>query len=124
MTLDWRIERIAKNESSFRDINERLEQGVLQAPHAPDLIRFICECGNHTCEELVPLTVEEYEAVRTDSRRFAIVPGHELREAERVVERNDRYFVVEKVGAAVDVTDAADHRVSGTAGKRSGKPTP
>ena len=97
---DRRKERIAKNEASFREINERLSQGLRLVPHNPELLEFICECGNQTCEEHVQLSQHEYEQVRLDSRRFAIVPGHAIPDAERVVSSNDRFDVVEKLGAA------------------------
>jgi hypothetical protein len=124
MTSDWRQKRIADNEASFRDINERLEEGLRQVRHTPELLQFICECGDRGCESSVRLTFDEYEALRRDSRRFAVVPGHVFLETERVVAGNDRYEVVEKVGAAVEVADAADHRELGTSGRRSPDPTP
>lgn len=124
MTSEWRQKRIADNEASFRDINERLEDGLRQVRHTPELLRFICECGDRRCESSVSLTFEEYEAVRRDSRRFAVVPGHVFPETERVVAGNDRYEVVEKHGAAVEVTDAADRRQLGISGRRSSDATP
>ena len=44
--------------------------------------------------------------------------------AERVVAGNERYEVVEKIGDAVEVSDAADRRELGTQGRRSDDPTP
>ena len=70
----------------------------------------------------MPLTFEEYEAVRKDSRRFIVVPGHVFPETERVVARNERYEVVEKFGEAVNVADASDRRSPG--GRRSDSTTP
>jgi hypothetical protein len=119
MTLEWRQKRIAKNETSFRDINEQLEQGLLQVEHRPELLEFLCECGDRGCEAHIRMTVAEYESVRKDSRWFAVVPGHVFPEAERVIERTPRYDVLEKIGEAVEVTDAADHRALGTTGRRS-----
>ena len=124
MSLDWRQKRIAKNETSFRDINERLEAGLRQVRHTPEVLEFICECGRRDCEEHVQLTFEEYEAVRRDSRRFAVVPGHVFPDTERVVGGNERYDVVEKFGAAVEVSDASDRRERGIEGHRSDDPTP
>lgn len=115
---DWRLERIAKNEASFRDINERLEQGLRKVPHVPELQEFVCECGNRQCEETVRLSFEEYERVRLDSRHFAVVPGHVHPETEHVVGGNERFQVVEKVGMSVDLADAADRRAPGDAGLR------
>ncbi len=121
---DSRKERIARNEASFREINERLSEGLRQVPDNPELLEFICECGHQSCEEHVRLRLSEYEQVRRDSRRFAIVPGHTIPDAERVVYSTDRFEVVEKVGAAVDVADAADRRVPGSAGQRETNPDP
>ena len=115
---EWRRRRIAKNETMFRDINERLEHGLKQVRHGPELQRFVCECGYRDCEEMVSLTFEEYESVRNDSRHFAVVPGHVFPETERVVESHDRFQVVEKVGSTVDIADATDHRAPGDTGLR------
>ncbi|MDA0169482.1 hypothetical protein OJ998_10325 [Solirubrobacter taibaiensis] len=122
MSLEWRQQRIAKNETSFRDINERLESGLRQARHNPERLEFICECGDRECESSVPLSFEEYEVVREDSRRFLIVPGHVFPETEHVVASNERYEVVEKFGEAVDVADASDRRSAD--GRRSDSATP
>ena len=124
MTADWRERRIAKNETSFRDINERLEQGLRQVRHTPDLLEFVCECGDRECETLISLSLEEYEAVRSDSRRFAIAPGHVFPEVERVVDERDRYLVIEKFGDSIELTDAADQRGLGTSGRRSDQTRP
>ena len=87
-------QRVAMNEATFRDVNEGMEAG--QDPSG--LLRFVCECGRLYCTELIQLTHEEYEDLRRNPRRFAIVDGHEILEAEEIVERHDRYLVVEKRG--------------------------
>jgi hypothetical protein len=46
-------------------------------------------------------TLQEYEAIHCDSRRFAVVPGHAWPEIERVVAGTTRYEVVEKTGPCV-----------------------
>src|SRR5918995_4437190 len=87
-------QRVAMNEATFRKVNEGMELG--QDPSG--LLTFVCECGRLGCNELIQLTRGEYENVRTNPRRFAIVDGHEILEAEEIVERHDRYSVVEKAG--------------------------
>ena len=82
------------NEATFRKVNEGMELG--QEPSG--LLTFVCECGRLGCTELIQLTRAEYEGIRANSRRFAIVEGHEILEAEEIVERYDRYAVVEKGG--------------------------
>jgi hypothetical protein len=46
------------------------------------------------------MTLDEYERVRSQRDRFALVPGHENSAIERVVERDDRYVVVDKLDEA------------------------
>ena len=113
MPLDPRRERIARNEASFREINERLEQGLRQVPDSPELHPFVCECGSAACEATIELGVEEYEEVRRDSRHFAVRAGHVYDDAERVVATHDRYQVVEKFPAAEAIADATDPRGGG-----------
>jgi hypothetical protein len=87
-------QRVAMNEATFRKVNEGMEAG--QDPAG--LLAFVCECGRMGCTKLIQLTRDEYEGVRGNRRRFAIVHGHEILEAEEIVERHDRYLVVEKSG--------------------------
>jgi hypothetical protein len=122
--VEWRQARIAKNEASFREINERLIEGLRQVRHTPELVECVCECGSRTCEELISLSFAEFESVRRDSRRFAVSPGHVFPEAERLVAGNERFEVVEKLGAAVAVTDAEDRRTLGAGGRRADDPAP
>jgi hypothetical protein len=42
------------------------------------------------------LTRAEYESVRSEPARFAVLPGHVFSEAERVIEEHDGYLIVEK----------------------------
>ena len=87
-------QRVAMNEATFRKVNEGMEAGQ----DASGMLNFVCECGRLRCTRLIELTRGEYEAVRDNPRRFAIVEGHEILEAEMIVERHDRYLVVEKSG--------------------------
>jgi hypothetical protein len=87
-------QRVAMNEATFRKVNEGMEVG--QDPSG--VLTFVCECGRLGCNKLIQLTRAEYEAVRQNPRRFAILEGHEIPEAEQIVERHDRYVVVEKAG--------------------------
>jgi hypothetical protein len=91
-------QRIAEIEALFRAGNDRMMgwEERRQAAVRGERLTFFCECGRRRCREHVHLTADEYEAVRVESRRFIVAPGHELPAAENVVERHDRYFVVEK----------------------------
>lgn len=107
---DSRIERIARNESRFRELNERLEESVVRRRSDADPSGFVCECGNADCDETVRLTVAEFERIRGDSQLFLVVPGHEIPEAERVVERHDGYVVVRKRADAAEIVEETDRR--------------
>jgi hypothetical protein len=100
-------QRLAMNEATFRKVNEGMEVG--QDPGG--LLTFICECGRLGCNRLVELTRAEYEGVRANPRRFAVLAGHEIEDVERVVERHDRYLVVEKAGdVEAEVVENTDPR--------------
>jgi hypothetical protein len=91
-----REERVARNETLFREVNERIKQ-VNEGMSDPDgETDFLCECGDPECTRPVSLTLEEYEAVRADATHFAIVPGHTDPEVEFVVSTTERFAVVEK----------------------------
>jgi phosphoribosylaminoimidazole-succinocarboxamide synthase len=87
-------DRLARTEALFRDVNERIAESAesFDADHAD----FVCECGHQACTERVSATLDEYERVRADGRRFLLRPGHENERIERVVERRPRFAVVEK----------------------------
>jgi hypothetical protein len=48
--------------------------------------------------------------VRASARRFAIVPGHDIPDIEEVVERHERYAVIEKHADVDDIVRATDPR--------------
>src|SRR4051794_21017495 len=97
-------QRVAMNEATFRKVNEAIEQGSA-GPSG-----FLCECGRIGCNEIVELTTAEYEAVRADGQRFFVLPGHEILEAEKIVEDHESYLVVEKTSAAGEIAAQTDPR--------------
>jgi hypothetical protein len=104
-------ERLSANESVFREINEGIERG--QWPGEEDSpISFRCECARLGCNELLELSVREYEHVRSNPRRFILLPGHERLDVEIVVERHHGYLVVEKLDRAGDNAADSDPRAA------------
>ena len=96
----------AKNQSLFREVNERID-GLRPED---TLIPFACECIDKDCTESLPLNRNEYEGVRRFPTHFMVMPGHELDEVELVVEQNERYAIVEMFGAAGPVAMKLDPR--------------
>lgn len=100
-------ERVGRNESIFREINERAEQigTVVEGP-----TEFVCECYRTDCAERLSVPLDIYEQVRARSRHFLVVPGHERLEYERVVEQGNGWLVVTKSGVAGEVAEDEDPR--------------
>jgi hypothetical protein len=103
------VERAAKNQVLFREVNERIAD--LSAPALVDDVRlFVCECSHEDCIDALEISATEYEAVRQEGARFLIVPGHEIDAIERVVTSNSRFAVVEKLAEARAVAVEHDPR--------------
>jgi hypothetical protein len=100
-----RKERIARNESSFRELNESLEASVHRGKTEPEYAGFVCECGDGECDTTVRVPLDAYESVRRDGRNFIVVPGHEIPDAEDVVDDRDGYLVVRKHDDVTDIVD-------------------
>ena len=56
---------------------------------------FTCECPNE-CEASIELPISDYVSIHGHPTRFIVVDGHEDERIERVVDRNEAYFIVEK----------------------------
>jgi hypothetical protein len=108
--VDARAQRIADNESRFREINERLRSDLRAVPDDQAPVDFVCECGRVDCVEPVRLTLTEYEAVRASPLDFAVVPGHQAPDVEDVVDLNDRFARVRKHPEAADFVRSTDPR--------------
>jgi hypothetical protein len=110
--LGHRAERAVKNQSVFRDINERIKDLHDGFSARTEVGEWICECAHGTCMEHVLMSSEEYEAVRADGARFFVAPGdqHVWPEVERVTERKARYWIVEKIGDAGELAKQIDPR--------------
>jgi len=109
--MDSRETRLARNETLFREVNERIEDAVARMGRQDDHVyEFLCECSNSDCALLLPLTIADYEAARSDPRRFIVAPGHELPEIETVVARTSDFQLVTKQGEAADYVAERDPR--------------
>ena len=104
-----RQQRAGANEATIRDVNEGIERG--QWPGEEDApVGFRCECAQLGCNQLIELSVREYEDIRAHPRRFVVVPGHEAPDVETVIEAGPRYVIVEKLDQAGEVAEKHDPR--------------
>jgi hypothetical protein len=99
--------RAARNEEIVRDVNRQIEEGA-QLHDISSEMPFHCECAQTVCLEKIDLAASVYEPILADRYRFVVVPEHVLPEVERIVEENDRFVVVEKIGEAREQIDR-DH---------------
>jgi hypothetical protein len=102
--------RVGLNEAVFREVNERLRDLNQSFTSITDRMDLICECADAACTAHVGMTPAEYELLRSDARRFVVLPGHEVAGVELVLERHDGYFVVEKTGDAAQAAEDSDPR--------------
>ena len=117
---DAREERLARNEASFRALNEAIETEVHARLSGTNPARlsstksrlagYVCECGHADCVEVVRMTIAQYEEVRRDSRLFLVSPGHELPEIEDVTYRETGFVVVRKHDDVADIVQETDPR--------------
>jgi hypothetical protein len=106
--------RGARAQSMFRDVNERVKQIKEVFSVVVPLGDWVCECAQQECAVRISLTTDEYEAVRSKPNRFAVAPDetHLFSEMEDVVERNERFWVVDKRGRAAELAAEVDPRSS------------
>ena len=102
-------ERVARNQAAYRKINEAIRAGSDDANSGPRA--FVCECALIGCNELIEMTLADYEANRGNSERFVIFPGHDVPDAERVVAETDEgAVIVEKDSDLAPITRGLDER--------------
>jgi hypothetical protein len=90
-----RKERLARNEAHARDLNERFGLG-----------RFICECSDPDCTEVIRLPLHIYQSIHVDDRRFLVIPGHTVPQMEEVVMERQNWAVVRKRDEVAHVVES------------------
>jgi hypothetical protein len=109
--MSTRGERIGLNEAVFREVNERIQGLADKAELSQEPLDLVCECGDATCVRRISMTRAEYEHLRSEPRQFAVHPGHEIPDVERVVAKRNGYDVVQKdEGAPERIAEQTDPR--------------
>ena len=102
-------ERVARNEATFRDANERIA-ALAGALGREEPLPVLCECADTRCTNVVLVTPAEYAEVRREPAWFISDHGH-VANAEgwgRVVTEHERFAVVEKLGEAAEIAAELD----------------
>ena len=97
-----REERVARNEELFQVVNRQIAKLEETLGH-PKTLAMVCECSKKHCLDGFEVEPAVYRRVRSNPLLFFVVPGHEDRQVEKVLERTPQYLVVEKVGRAGEV---------------------
>ncbi len=116
--MNERKRRIGENEAIFRSVNEEVSKLNVTFTASTNTMRIVCECGVQSCTVQIGMTPEAYRRVREDATLFVVRPGHDLPEAETVVEKSDGYWIVQKdEGLPAALALATDERTSGGGGE-------
>ena len=100
--------RLARNETIFREVNERIEELAQRGELDP--LQILCECGNPDCKEPLRVSVAEYERVRQEPTDFFVAPGHVIPAIERVIDTEQRFEVVRKLAEEGELARKTDPR--------------
>lgn len=98
--MDDREARVRRNEVVSRALNDQNE--YLDETFAIDGKEFaiVCECGQINCSRQIRIARSAYARVRSDPKLFLLIPGHEDKTLEEVVDSEKaRYAIVRKLPA-------------------------
>jgi hypothetical protein len=105
------VEQAAKNEATFRNANERLEEKAEELELGERLTPFLCECEDEHCTEVLLLRRSDYEDVRAHPRRFIVVPGHQ-EDDDQLIRGETDLAVIEKHGEEGRLVEQQDPRAA------------
>jgi hypothetical protein len=108
---DLTAERVARNDAIFREANEKIRDSAEELEFA-DVIPLICECADPNCTQILRLTIEDYERVRSDPTHFINAKGH-VTAAQgfgEIVEEGKEWDIIAKVGPAAEIVEELDPR--------------
>ena len=100
--------RIAKTESRFRNVNERIAKTAEEI--GANEAEIVCECADPECGERIAAPLEDYEETRADGSHFLVSPGHEEHGHERVVKTRPGFRIIEKLRGVGAVAQRLDPR--------------
>jgi hypothetical protein len=82
------LEQLVRNQLLLREVNNRIgEVATSWAGEAPE---FLCECSNDDCAETLPVSLLQYEGIRSFPNLFMILPGNETLAVDCIVEELKR----------------------------------
>ncbi|MCW2961805.1 MAG: hypothetical protein JWM25_629 [Thermoleophilia bacterium] len=92
---DLQRARIVASKARFRAMNERIRSQVDGFDGAVDTYSLMCECALVNCQDMLELSRGDYDRVRSVISWFVVLPDHMIPPAEKVVEQNERFWIIE-----------------------------
>jgi hypothetical protein len=103
---------IAKTESRFRDVNERIAETADRI--GANEAEIVCECADPECGERLAAPLDDYEQTRANGSHFLVAPGHEEQEHERVVRTRPGFRIIAKLRGVGAVAQRLNPRRAST----------
>lgn len=88
--------QIAKTESRFREVNERIAETAVRT--GAKEAELVCECADPECGQRIAAPLTDYEETRANGSHFLVAPGHEQEERECVLKTSPGFRVIAKLG--------------------------
>jgi hypothetical protein len=93
------LEEEARRQYRVGSFNRRVAvvtENLARLGMAPDddVAGFLCTCGRPDCDQVLSLTLSEYERVSEKPYRFLVAREHAT-DADDVLERHESYWIVE-----------------------------
>jgi hypothetical protein len=89
--------RHLRHEQSVRAMNDRMVAILRRDGRAE--YDLVCECLDEDCDEVVRMPAPAYAALRTNDRRYVVLPRHARAERETAVDETETYVIVERTSA-------------------------
>ncbi len=86
------LQRSTRMQRLLREVNETVVE-VSRSLGATDELDVLCECGDG-CGAFLALELDDYARIRSEPSQFCVLPGHERSDADRIVERHERWLLV------------------------------
>ena len=103
------LEQAARVQLLYRQVNDRIHSvgsDVFGIP-SDEPLSLVCECLDLGCVERISISAEDLLRARMSPAHFVVLPGHEAKELETVIERNQTFLVVSKDPDVVERMRAA-----------------
>ena len=83
----------------FREVNEQIRSLNTSIGIVQDRYVVLCECDEPECVKGFEVTAHLHAEIASSDRRYLVTPGHE-HPADSVVDRSEKYVVVDDTGVA------------------------